>query len=155
MLQVAIWRESYTSFSFPTGFLDKYVALTIRKITANYGSISLHGLDSNETYIRSKYGGVWKDWEKIVSVSAENKLIKTNTATVTVTIPANSVQSVSQSLAAPSGYTNISQTMRCGSGNVLITPSTVSGSFSIRNLTNSEVTVNVYTYMVHMRVGAM
>jgi len=65
MLQIYMWRSSWTNFSFPSGISGNYLMLTVRRGISTYGSITLHDLDNNLVYERSVYGSVWNEWEQL------------------------------------------------------------------------------------------
>jgi len=62
MIQMAMWRPSWTSFSFPNGIVGSSIIFVMRKYNNKYGSATLHDLDYNVMYTRSVTASGWTNW---------------------------------------------------------------------------------------------
>ena len=68
VLELIVWKSNLPSFTFPAG-VGNYLLLTIKKGQASYIDVELRDLVNNKIFICSKYGGVWKDWDRVIMAS--------------------------------------------------------------------------------------
>lgn len=62
VLQTAIWKEVYTSFSFPKKITGNYLILRIDKTEPTYGNVTIYDLMANKIYRKTRYGKVFTDF---------------------------------------------------------------------------------------------